>query len=139
MADAKTTAAPAAAEAGPVVMQARPANEIAVKAAAPIRKKTGRQVKVRAVGSNVWLGERVPLPDGRTIDTHKLYVETEVFMVDEADLEGNDYDMVYETKYQGKYPGVYRRRGVLQRVDPSTPLGVPPPPPKKTSPFRQRR
>lgn len=136
MADPKTTAAPA--DESVVTMTARPASEVALKAAAS-KKKTGRLVKVRAVGSNVWLGDRVPLPDGRVIDTHKLYIETEVFMVDEADLDGNDYDMVYETKYAGKYPGVYRRRGILQKVDPSTPLGVPPPAPKKVSPFRQRR
>lgn len=119
------------------VTTSRPYTE--VKAAEAPRRKSGKMVKVRAIGSNVWLGDRVPLPDGRTVDTHKLYLDTEVFMVDETDLEGNDYERIYETKYGGKHPGVYRRRGILQKVDPSTPLGVPPPPPKKVSPFRQRR
>jgi hypothetical protein len=127
---------PTVAAAAPVTTS-RPYAE--AKAASAPKKKTGVMIKVRLIGSNAWLGDRIPLPDGRTVDTHKLYLDSEVFMVDETDFEGNDYDKVYETPYTGKYPGVYRRRGKLQRVDPSTPLGVPPPAPKKVSPFRGRR
>lgn len=137
MADPKTAAAPATD--GAQIAVPRPASEVQAKAAYKAKKKTGVKVKVRAVGGNIWLGDRVELPDGRVLDTHKLYVETEVFMVDESELEANDFDKIYETRYEGKYPGVYRRRGQLQRVDPSTPLGVPPPPPKKNNPFRNRR
>jgi hypothetical protein len=110
---------PTVAAAAPVTTS-RPYAE--AKAASAPKKKTGVMIKVRLIGSNAWLGDRIPLPDGRTVDTHKLYL-----------------DKVYETPYTGKYPGVYRRRGKLQRVDPSTPLGVPPPAPKKVSPFRGRR